>query len=296
MEQDNRPAGARVTNEMVGSAIEHYRVAWTEKDTMLYALGVGAALGDPARDLGLVTENSEGVALKALPSFLSAMGLGQYPPGMAGLETQYFLHAEQGIELVRPLPPSGQGFLSIRIEEVLDKGSGAYLTTVTTLHADKNDAGNELGPIGHARSTIYVRGGGGFGGPRGSAPPSPFPDHEPDARIIHETRPEQALVYRLNGDRNPLHSDPTFARARGFERPILHGLCTYGFACRALVGAAGGDPDLLLAMNARFSKPVYPGGTLTTEIWFGEAGLLQFRVLDHLGDAVLDRGTARIAQ
>jgi acyl dehydratase len=112
--------------------------------------------------------------------------------------------------------------------------------------------------------------------------------------VTYETRPEQALIYRLSGDNHRLHSDPAFARERGFERPILHGLSTYGFACRAIVhGAAGGDAHRLRAMSGRFCKPVYPGDTLVTEIWFLTDGHLCFRTLDGSGDAVIDGGQAK---
>lgn len=290
-EGDTRPQGARVTEAMVGSSSGPLPVAWSEREAMLYALGVGAGLGDPTRELHFTTENSGGVALQAVPSFLTILTVGQKrPPALDTLDVGRFLHAEQRIELLRPLPPAGRGLVETVIESVLDKGAGAIVTNVATLRLEDDPA-----PIGRSRSSIFVRGAGGFGGPRGTATPFAYPDRTPDARIAGRTRPEQALLYRLSGDRHRLHSDPPFAQERGFTGPIVHGLCTYGFACRALVeGAAGGDPLRLKAMEGRFSKPAYPGDTLTTEIWIDGAAVT-FRTLDGAGATVFDRGTATIA-
>ncbi len=178
-----------------------------------------------------------------------------------------------------------------KVVEVLDKGLGAIITYEATLRC--HDDGAE--PTGRTRTSIFVRGGGGFGGSRGATVATHRPARAPDVRITYASRPEQALLYRLSGDRHRLHSDPSFARERGFERPILHGLCTYGYACRALVeGVAGGNPTRLLAMDARFAKPVYPGETLTTEIWIDTPDQVWFRTLDSAGEAVLDGGSARI--
>ena len=290
---DSRPAGARVTTAMIGSTTGERPIAWTERETMLYAIGVGAGLGDPARELAFTTENSGGIALLAVPSFLTILTVGQRPPAMEGLDVGRFLHAEQRIELLRPLPPSGSGFVDTRIDAVQDKGAGAILTNVATLRGPDEDPA----PIGSVRSSIFVRGAGGFGGPRGTPATHAFPYRAPDRRIEHVTRPEQPLLYRLSGDRHRLHSDPPFAEERGFERPIMHGLCTYGFACRALIeGAADGDPLRLRAMDGRFSKPVYPGDTLTTEIWLGDDGELVFRTLNGAGEPVIDRGAATVAR
>jgi len=289
-EVDARPEGARVTGAIVGSSTGPQPVAWGERDVMLYAIGVGAGLGDPARELMFTTENSSGLALNALPSFLTVLAAG-LPPAMATLDIGRFLHIGQSIELTRPIPASGHGSMESKVVEVLDKGSGAIVSYEGILHAD--DGGAE--PIGRIRSSIFVRGGGGFGGPRGSSTAATVPSRPPDQRVEYASRPEQALIYRLSGDRHRLHSDPRFAHECGFERPILHGLCTYGYACRALIeGAAAGNPTHLHAMDARFAKPVYPGQTLTTEIWVGANDKCFFRTLNETGEAVLDGGTARI--
>lgn len=288
---DNRPEGARVTEAMVGSSSGACPVSWGERETMLYALGIGVGLGDPLRDLQFTTENSGGIALQAMPSFLTILTVGQKrPPALAELDIGRFLHAEQRIELLGPLPASGKGYVETEIEAVLDKGAGAIVTNVATLRLESDPT-----PIGRSRSSIFVRGAGGFGGPRGAPNRFTYPGRAPDMRIVHETRPEQALLYRLSGDRHRLHSDPVFAQERGFGRPIMHGLCTYGFACRALIeGAARGDPTRLSTMEGRFSKPVFPGDTLTTELWIdGEA--VRFRTIDDVGEIVLDRGCATVS-
>ena len=201
-----------------------------------------------------------------------------------------FLHAEQEIALLRPLPPAGRGTLRTTVEAVWDKGEHAIVTNRSTLRLGDAD-----GPvIGEARMRVFVRGGGGFGGPRGDPASAPMPDRPPDATVVHPTRPEQALLYRLSGDRHRLHSDPAFARAHGHDRPILHGLCTYGFACRALVAAAGGDPDRVAAMRGRFRRPVRPGDTLTTLLWHEDGGHVRFRTLDGAGEAVIEHGEASL--
>ncbi|KHK90430.1 hypothetical protein LK12_15810 [Novosphingobium malaysiense] len=277
--------------EMIGSRSEVRRLAWHENEAMLYAIGVGAGLGDPESDLAYTTENTAGITLRALPSFLTILTQGNRPPAMRNLDYGRFLHAQQTIELPRPLAPSGEGWLRNEIVEVLDKGANAIITTLATLSGDEQ--GENV--IGQSRMSTFVRGGGGFGGPRGTARPQAKPDREPDCRVAYGTRPEQALIYRLSGDGHRLHSDPAFARERGFERPILHGLSTYGFACRAIIsGTAGGDAHRLRAMSGRFCKPVYPGDTLVTEIWLLAGGHLYFRMLDGGGDAVIDSGQAKL--
>jgi acyl dehydratase len=203
-----------------------------------------------------------------------------------------FLHAEQRFELFAPLPPKGSGFVRNRVDSVEDKGpgKGAIYRNVATLYADA-DCETALAQSGAA---IYVMGGGGFGGPRPIAAPYALPDRAPDFTIVHETRSEQALLYRLSGDRHRLHSDPAFARERNFPKPILHGLCTYGFACRALVTAAAGDnPERLASMTARFVKPVYPGDILHTQIWLSDTGEALFRMLNAAGESVLESGIAQ---
>ncbi|MFC4595704.1 MaoC family dehydratase [Sphingobium tyrosinilyticum] len=286
---DERPIGARVTMDMLGSTGASEPIEWTERDVILYALGVGA--GSTDADLRFTTENSAGIELYVLPSFLSAMTQPCKPPAFATLDQGRFLHAEQRVELSQDIPVSGRGFMQPQIDLVIDKGKGAILRNVVTVRADSVD-----GPIiGRTYSSVFVTGGGGFGGPRGSQPTQETPERAPEARITNPLRPDQALLYRLSGDRNPLHSDPSFSKPRGFNGPILHGLCTYGFACRALIEAAGPNAGSLRMMSGRFRKPVFPGDALTTEIWFQTPGDALFRVLDGSGEIVFEGGSATFA-
>ncbi|HEX7876233.1 MAG TPA: MaoC/PaaZ C-terminal domain-containing protein [Sphingobium sp.] len=288
--QDERPEGARVTMAMIGSSTGEVAVRWDERDVMLYALGVGAGLGAPEEELHFTTENSGGVTLQVVPSFVSVLTMAASPPAMSSLDDGRFLHAEQRFDLPTPLPVSGEAIVVNRIEQVLDKGSGAIVVNHASLRSA--DDGRLLADV---RSSIFVRGAGGFDGPRGDFAEWTPPDRPADAEVVQQTRVEQALLYRLSGDRHRLHSDPAFARIGGFDRPILHGLCTYGVACRALVqGAAGDDPARLRGMNGRFLKPVAPGDTLTTQIWRGGDGQILFRTRDGAGDVVLDRGAATL--
>lgn len=264
------------------------------RDTMLYALGVGAAQ-DPldTNDLRFVFEKN----LQALPSMSCVLA----HPGAWLMEPELevkwvkLLHAEQSFELVRPLPPQGTVVGSYRITGIVDKGpeSGALLYLEKSL---KLPDGTPVGTVG---STYFLRGdgGGGHWGERGTDP-QPVPDREPDGVIDTRTLPIAALIYRLSGDYNPLHADPEIARKAGFEKPILHGLCTYGVACQSLVRAlCAHDATRLRAMNARFTRPVYPGETLRTQWWSTDAsGVFRFRCLSvERGEVVLDRGSVRVA-
>ncbi len=165
------------------------------------------------------------------------------------------MHAEQHLVLHRPLPLSGRLSVTARVGDILDKGSGAVVWTETTA-VDPRDRD----AVVSSRSASFIRGEGGFGGDRGSSEPWEPPTPQPDHVVPLVIRPEQALLYRLNGDRNPLHSDPAFAARGGFDRPILHGMCTFGFTCRALVAAvAGGTPSALTSIGGRFSEPGVAG-------------------------------------
>jgi acyl dehydratase len=179
---------------------------------------------------------------------------------------------------------------------IYDKGSGALVAS----QSQASDAATGE-PLVTSRSGLFIRGEGGWGGDRGPASRWQVPDREPDCQIVLQTRPEQALLYRLSGDRNPLHADPQFAARGGFERPILHGLCTYGFTGRALLHAlCDGDPARFRAMSGRFSSPVLPGDSLVVSIWNGDrdaaggdpaaSGTARFRTTRKDGTVVIDRG------
>lgn len=247
--------------------------SWTydTRDVSLYALGVGAAK-DPTneQDLSLVYEMS-GKGMKVLPSFgvLPAINMvfdqakkGVTAPGLNfGLDR--VLHGEQYTELVRPLPTTGKLTTKAKVKDIFDKGKNALVVTEFTTYDEAGDVliKNEL--------TTFVRGAGGWGGDRGpSADINVPPDRAPDKVVEDKTSDNQALLYRLSGDWNPLHADPGFAKAFGFQKPILHGLCSFGFATRAVAQLApDGDPRFIKSLKARFASTVLPGETLVTEMW-----------------------------
>ncbi len=245
--------------------------AYDERDVALYALGVGAAENplDP-KDLSLVYEMS-GEGFYTLPTFavIPAMRVifdqfrkGDKAPGLNyGFER--ILHGEQYTEVKRPLPPSAKLTHKIKIKDIFDKGKNAVVvTSITTT----DETGEELA---YNELTSFVRGAGGWGGDRGpSGEVNVPPDRKPDAVVEEKTHPNQALLYRLSGDINPLHADPNFATNFGFEKPILHGLCTFGFAARAVIKAfSNGDPRFFKSIKVRMADSVFPGETLVTEMW-----------------------------
>ncbi len=237
------------------------RFAWKDKDAMLYALGVGMG-SDPLNqaELPFVYENG----LKALPSFVTVIASPIQLIGRSGVNFARVVHGEQAVELHQTIPPEGEAVGFSRVAGVYDKGDKGAFLVVETLLQDTAGA-----PLATLRSTIVARADGGFGGPAEGEPrPHTVPDRAPDQSVDIPTRPDQALLYRLNGDRNPLHADPAFARMVGFPRPILHGLCTYAITCRAVLGACADlDPARMKSHQARFSAPVFPGETISVDLW-----------------------------
>ena len=278
----------------VGAVTEPRIYEWTDRDTLLYALGVGAGTGD----LAFTTENSHDLPQQVLPTFavICCMGFAAAPL-VGSFNWGKLLHGSQEIRLSAPLPAAGALSVVAEVADIQDKGEGK--NAIIMLRAKGSDPATGE-PIAETLTTLVIRGDGGFGGQPGQRAAAPeFPDREPDARIALPTREDQALLYRLSGDRNPLHSDPWFAREMaGFEKPILHGLCTYGFAGRALLAElAGGEASRLTAMSARFSSPVFPGETLTTSIWRTAPGRAVYRTEASGPDGattrvVLDDGVA----
>lgn len=280
-----------INPDIVGLASGAYERAWDDRDVMLYALAVGAGPDDPSAPLALTAENVEGQPLTVLPTFpltkyLDAGGIrhryGTFAP-------ESLVHAEQAIEIHAPLSPQMTTVANSEISNVLDKGSGALVETRTRVTCAET-----LTPLFTSVSSLFIRGEGGWGGPRGSRAGSPIPEREPDHQHTWNTREDQALVYRLTGDRNPIHCDPALAQRGGFPRPILHGLCTFGYAGRALVELLGGaDPRRLTYLSARFSAPVFPGDELVTSVWSTGAEEVAFQVFGPRS-LVLDQGTGRI--
>jgi acyl dehydratase len=263
-----------INPDAIGAKTAPQPFEWTERDTLLYALGVGAG----TKDLAFTTENSHDVEQQVLPTYAviacpawGAVGeVGSFNFGM-------LLHGSQQIRLHAPLPPSGRLNVHSEVVDIQDKGEGKNAILVFKGTGTDPDTGQV---VAESVSTAVIRGEGGFGGQPGERPVAPqIPDREPDAKVALPTTEDQPLIYRLSGDRNPLHSDPWFAQnLAGFPKPILHGLCTYGVAGRVLVAELGGnDATKIKAVGARFTSPVFPGETLTTSVWRTESGHAVFR-------------------
>ena len=267
------------------------RFGYGERECMLYAVGVGMGQDPMDRaELAFVYEKD----LKVMPSMATVIAWDDSVIFDTGVDAPRVVHGEQRIALHRPLPRAAEISSRTRIREVYDKGAkvGALLVTETRI----GEAASEE-PICTNESVVLARGDGGFGGPSGAPAPLPrIPERAPDATVAFATQPNQALLYRLSGDRNPLHCDPDFARRGGFERPILHGLCTWGFACRAVLKACCDyEPTRLASFAARFTAPVFPGETLETEIWREPGGAhFRTRVVERNLTA-LNNGFARLA-
>jgi acyl dehydratase len=271
-----------------------------DKDVMLYALGIGLG-ADPMNETELAFVYERG--LKVVPTaatVLAAGGAGsrpvegraepQLPPGHRASQINFLMvvHGEQKVELHRPLPASGTFTAEGRTIGAFDKGEGkgAVLINETIWTDEKGEK------VATLTGSTFARGDGGFGGPtEGQPEPHVVPTRAPDLSVDISTRPDQALFYRLNGDRNPLHSDPDFARRAGFPRPILHGLCTYGITCRAVLQAITDyDPDQILSHQVRFSSPVFPGELISVDLWRdGKAISFEARVKDR-GVTVIKNG------
>jgi acyl dehydratase len=262
-----------INRDALGARTVSTRRAWTSFESILYAVGVGAGSDDALDELEFTTENTAGVRQQALPSMATVL----IPDG-AGLDlvgpidwTQV-VHAEQGIVFHRCLPVEGELESVTEVAAIHDKGTGALVVTQT----DAVVVGTRE-PLFSSRMSAFVRGAGGWGGDRGPSKPDQVElDREPDLILTAATAPSQALLYRLSGDRNRLHSDPEFAAAAGFERPILHGLCTYGFTCRLLLRALAIAPSRLISMDTRFRSPVFPGEPLTVRAWHDGRNAVRF--------------------
>jgi acyl dehydratase len=258
--------------------------SWTSRDTLLYALGLGAGLDD----LAFTTENTRGVPQRVLPTFAVIAGGGAPVLKAAGpIDMTKLVHGSQSIELHGEIPVEGTVSSTSVISAIYDKGKSAVIE-MTSSSVDKATGAPMFGTV----SSVVIRGAGGFGGDRGpSAGSSAPPDRAPDAVVDIATRPDQALLYRLSGDRNPLHSDPSFAERAGFPRPILHGLCTYGITGRALLGSfCESDPARFKAMQARFSSPVLPGEVLSVRMWLVAEGQVWFQTVAGDDRIVIDNG------
>ncbi|MFF6810686.1 MaoC/PaaZ C-terminal domain-containing protein [Streptomyces sp. NPDC012403] len=245
-------------------------ISWTPEDVLLYHLGIGA--GRPATDPRELRYTLES-RLHVLPSFATVAGGG--PPGVTGalslpgidVDLARVLHAGQSLTVHRPLPAEGTATTTARITAVYDKGDAAVLVMRT-------EAADADGPLWTDEARIHVRGEGGWGGDRGPSVRHDPPAGEPDLTLERTVREDQALLHRLSGDWNPLHADPGFAARAGFERPVLHGLCTYGMTLKAVVDTLlGGDVTRVRSCAARFAGVVYPGETLRIRMWRGDGAV-----------------------
>jgi acyl dehydratase len=275
---------------LVGAASEPTERTWTSTDAILYALGVGAGADDPVEELEFTTENTAGVEQKVLPTFavLAAQARNGKRRKLGDFDPAKLVHAEQGFEIHRPLPVEATVRVTSTVTGMHDKGSGALVTT-ESVAVDASDGT----PIVTTRGGVFIRGESSGTSSADTTEKWERPDRDPDATVVYPTKPDQALLYRLSGDRNPLHADPAFAARGGFERPILHGLCTYGFTGRALLHAlCGSDPARFESMYGRFSRPVLPGQDLVVSIWRVGDGEALFQTTAE-GAVVIDRGRAR---
>ena len=276
----------------VGAVGDVRTMSWNSKDALLYAVGIGAG----RNDLSFTTENTKEVQQVVFPTFAVVAGSGTTSPGksaMAEIGTfnwAMLVHGSQAITLHRPIPVEAEATVQDKVVAMYDKGKAAVVVT----EAETKLKTGEL--LWTTRSSVFIRGEGGWDGERGpSGPQNEPPVKAPDHEVTLQTSPDQAFVYRLSGDRNPLHTDPSFAAIGGFDRPILHGLCSYGFTGRALLGAlCNNDVTKFKHIEGRFSSPVMPGDALTVRMWNVGAGETVFTT--SVGDrVVIDQGLVRHA-
>lgn len=271
---------------------------YTERDTMLYALGLG--FGQDPMDRGALRFVYE-KDLQAVPTMATAMG----SPGIwwrdprTGADPVKLVHGEQDIRLLRTLAPSGTLIARNRVVSLTDKGAGKGAIAVL-LRTLIDEASGET--VAESRNVTFLRGDGGFSAERGVSDPGPeplpgVPERAADLEVCYATRPEAALIYRLSGDVNPLHADPDVAAKAGFDRPILHGLCTYGMGARAVIEKAlANDASRLKRLAVRFTSPVWPGETVRYELWRESGTLLRLRAsVDARKVVVLNNGVVEIA-
>lgn len=266
----------------IGAQTADTSFSWSESDVLLYHLGIGAG-ARPGDNLSpeALRYTLDDAALQVLPSFgvVAPTFHETDPPPLdlpgCDINLAQVVHGAQSIALSRPIPTSGKGHLRTTLTDIWDKGKAAVIWQEGVV---TDEAGDELWRV---RSSIFVKGEGGFGGDRGSATPVIVPERAPDHVSSYAVTPQQALLYRLCGDRNPLHADPGFAKAAGFPAPILHGLCSYGIVLRELTdGLLGGDASAVGGFTARFAGVVFPGETIRVAGWHTDDGLVGSAVIE----------------
>jgi acyl dehydratase len=274
----------------VGAVGDIRTMSWNSKDALLYAVGIGAGQSD----LPFTTENTKDIQQVVFPTFAVVAGSGTASAGKSAMSEigsfnfAMLVHGSQAITLHRPIPVEAEVTVQDKVVAMYDKGKAAVVVT----EAETKLKSGEL--LWTTRSSVFIRGEGGWDGDRGpSGPQNVPPERTPDHEVTLQTSPDQAFVYRLSGDRNPLHTDPSFAAIGGFDRPILHGLCSYGFTGRALLGAlCNNDVTKFHHIEGRFSSPVMPGDALTVRMWTITSGETVFTT--SVGDrVVIDQGLVR---
>jgi acyl dehydratase len=260
----------------VGATVGEVSFSWTSSEVLLYhlAIGAGSRPGDNV-DLAALRWTTDGPGLQVLPSFgvvAPTFHVTERPsldlPG-CDIDLSQVVHGSQAITLRAPLPTTGSATVRTTLTDVWDKGKAAVIWQEGVARSDSS------AELWTTRSSIFVRGEGGWGGDRGASEPVGLPDRAPDADTTYDITPQQALLYRMCGDRNPLHSDPDFASAAGFPAPILHGLCSYGIVLRELTTALlGGDATRVTGFSARFTGVVYPGETMRVHGWQDDGRIL----------------------
>ena len=274
-----------ISSKLVGMTFEPVEFTWDSKDVMLYAVGVGAK---PEGELEFVYE---GKGPRVLPTFAVIPGMFSMGGLVSNVEINLamLLHGEQSITLHREIPPEAKVKITGRVAEVWDKGKAAVIGSEGIVEDEK-------GLLLTTKATLFIRGAGGFGGERGPSTQTVNvpPDRKPDHVVEDVTRPEQGAIYRLSGDRNPIHIDPDCAKMAGFEKPFVHGLCTYGFVGRAILKAlCGGDPTRFLHFEARFADQVYFGDTIITKMWKTGDGEAIVQAETQKGNVVLSQARAK---
>ena len=275
-------------SSLLGRTFDPIPVSWDSKDTMLYAVGVGAR---PETELDFLFEGKGPLVLPTYGVIPGMMAMGALLGSGVEINPMMILHGEQAITLHRGIPADCKAQVTGRVTEVWDKGKAAVIGV-------EGDVADDAGPLFTTKATLFVRGAGGFGGERGpaAADRNAAPERTPDHVVEAETRPEQAAIYRLSGDRNPLHIDPGFAQMAGYEAPFIHGLCTYGFVGRAVLHAlCDGDPSRFRSFEARFADQVYPGDSIITKLWRTGDGEAIVQAETQRGNVVLSQARATFA-
>jgi len=272
--------------DLVGIEFAPIDFSWTKRDAIIYALGVGCR---PDTELDFLYERRGPAVLPTyavIPGMNALIGLA----GVVELDFTRLLHGEQGVTVHRDLPPKATITLTGRITEVWDKEKSAVIGV-------EGVASDDDGPIFSVYTSLVMLGQGGFGGERGPANPETHepPDRSPDVTTIHDVRPEQAAIYRLSGDKNPMHIDPDFATKAGFDGPFLHGLCTFGFVGRAVLeGLCDGDVSKFGSLRGRFVDQVWPGDKIITKQWLNSDGSAVVIAETDRGITVLNQAYATV--